>query len=136
MGWFEYFSKATVTQIVTRYNQRRHRTISECTTLKQIGHSRCNLSAKNRKLRLQFTQAHQNCTIEFDVNNTMYPLGHFIPTVLAYTSPAYLEEKCKSGAEGRFFSLILSKSRCQQSVFESVFKHYGSLFICTHTASK
>ncbi|XP_039879993.1 PRELI domain-containing protein 1, mitochondrial-like isoform X2 [Simochromis diagramma] len=71
--------KATVTQIVTHYNQRRHRTFFECTATED--HSRCNLSAKNRKLRLQFTQAHQNWTIEFDVNNTMYPLGHFIPTV-------------------------------------------------------
>ncbi len=65
--------KATVTQITTRYNQGMQNTISERTThriLKQMGYSSRRphrvplLSAKNRKLRLQFTQAHQNWTIE------------------------------------------------------------------------
>ncbi len=65
--------KATVTQITTRYNQGMQNTIFERTTcriLKQIGHSSRRLhrvplrSAKNRKGRLQITQAHQNWTIE------------------------------------------------------------------------
>ncbi len=65
--------KATVTQITTRYNQGMQNTISERTTrrtLKQMGYSSRRphrvplLSAKNRKRRLQFTQAHQNWTIE------------------------------------------------------------------------
>ncbi len=65
--------KATVTQIITRYNQGMQNTISECTTrrtLKQMGYSSRRphlvpfLSAKNRKRRLQFAQAHQNWTIE------------------------------------------------------------------------
>ncbi len=65
--------KAKVTQITTRYNQGMQNTISECTicrTLKQIGYSSRRpqwvplLSAKNRKRRIQFTQAHQNWTIE------------------------------------------------------------------------
>ncbi len=65
--------KATVTQINTRYNQDMKNTISERTTrrtLKQMGFSSRRphrvplLSAKNRKLRLQFIQAHQNWTIE------------------------------------------------------------------------
>ncbi len=65
--------KATVTQITTRYNQGIQNTISERTThwtLKQMGYSSRRphrvllLSAKNRKQRLQFTQAHQNWTIE------------------------------------------------------------------------
>ncbi len=65
--------KATVTQITTRYNQGMQNTISECTThrtLKQMGYSSRKphrvplLSAKNRKRRLQFTQAHQSWTIE------------------------------------------------------------------------
>ncbi len=65
--------KATVTQITTRYNQGMQNTISERTTrrtLKQMGYSSRRthrvplLSAKNRKQRLQFTQAHQNWTIE------------------------------------------------------------------------
>ncbi len=41
--------KTTVTQITTRYNQDHWVPL---------------LSAKNRKRRIQFTQAHQNCTIE------------------------------------------------------------------------
>ncbi len=65
--------KETVTQITTRYNQSMQNTISERTTrrtLKQMGSSSRKpprvllLSAKNRKWRLQFTQAHQNWTIE------------------------------------------------------------------------
>jgi len=64
--------KATVTQIITRYNQGMQNTISERITrrtLKQMSYSRRPhwvplLSAKNRKRRLQFTQAHQNWTIE------------------------------------------------------------------------
>ncbi len=65
--------KATVTQITTRYNQGMQNTISERITrrtLKQMGSSsrrphRVPLrSAKNRKRRLQFTQVHQNWTIE------------------------------------------------------------------------
>ncbi len=65
--------KATVTQITTRYNQGMQNTISERTTrrtLKQLNYSRRRphrvslLSAKNRKQRLQFTQAHQNGIIE------------------------------------------------------------------------
>ncbi len=65
--------KATVTQITTCNNQGMQNTISERTTrrtLKQMGYSSRRphrvplLSAKNRKRRLQFTQAHQNWTIE------------------------------------------------------------------------
>ncbi len=60
-------------EITTRYNQAMQNTISECTTrrtLKQLGYSSRRphrvplLSAKNRKRRLQFAQAHQNWTIE------------------------------------------------------------------------
>ncbi len=67
------YRKATVTQITTRYNQGKQNAISEHTThrtLKQMGSSSRRphrvqlLSAKNRKRRLQFTQAHQNWTIE------------------------------------------------------------------------
>ncbi len=73
--------KATVTQITTRYNHVMQNTISEhttCRTLKQIGYSRGRphqvplLSAKNRKQRLQFAQAHQNWTIE-DWKNVAWP---------------------------------------------------------------
>ncbi len=65
--------KATVTQITTRYNQGMQNTISERTTrqtLKKMGYSSRRphrvllLSAKNRKRKLQFTQDHQNWTIE------------------------------------------------------------------------
>ncbi len=65
--------KSTVTQITTRYSQDMQNTISERTTrrtLKQMGYSSRRphrvplLSAKNRKLRLQFAQAHQNWAIE------------------------------------------------------------------------
>uniref|UniRef100_A0AAR2IXT2 Transposase Tc1-like domain-containing protein n=1 Tax=Pygocentrus nattereri TaxID=42514 RepID=A0AAR2IXT2_PYGNA len=65
--------KATVTQITTCYNQGMQNTISECTTcrtLKKMGYSSRRphwvllLSAKNRKLRLQFAQAHRNWTRE------------------------------------------------------------------------
>ncbi len=64
--------KATVTQITTHYKGMQN-TISERTTrrtLKQMGYSSRRphrvplLSAKNRKRRLQFAQAHQNWTIE------------------------------------------------------------------------
>ncbi len=72
--------KATVTQITTRYNQGMQETISERTTrrtLKQTGFSSRRphrvplLSAKNRKLRLQFARAHQNWTIE-DLKNVVW----------------------------------------------------------------
>ncbi len=65
--------KTTVTQITTRYNQDMQNTISEHTThqtLKQMGYSSRRphrvplLSAKNRTRRLQFTQDHQNWTID------------------------------------------------------------------------
>ncbi len=65
--------KVTVTQITTRYNQGMQNTISERTThrtLKQMDYSRRRphrvllLSANIRKQNLQFTQAHQNWTIE------------------------------------------------------------------------
>ncbi len=65
--------KATVSQITTRYNQGMQNTISEHTTrrtLKQMGSSSRRphrvplLSDKNRKQRIQFTQVHQNWTIE------------------------------------------------------------------------
>ncbi len=65
--------KATVTQITTRYNQGMQNTISEHTThwtLKQMDYSSRRphrvmlLSVKNRKRRIQFTQTHQNKTIE------------------------------------------------------------------------
>ncbi len=65
--------KATVTQITTRYNQDMQNIISERTTrrtLKQMGYSSRRphrvllLSAKNRKRRIQFTQACENWTIE------------------------------------------------------------------------
>ncbi len=65
--------KATVTQITTHYHQGMQNTISECTThrtMKQMGYSSRRphrvplLSAKKRKRRLQFAQAHQNWTIE------------------------------------------------------------------------
>uniref|UniRef100_A0AAR2LKA7 Transposase Tc1-like domain-containing protein n=1 Tax=Pygocentrus nattereri TaxID=42514 RepID=A0AAR2LKA7_PYGNA len=65
--------KATVTQITTCYNQGMQNTISKrttCGTLKKMGYSSRRpyrvplLSAKNRKLRLQFTRAHRNWTIE------------------------------------------------------------------------
>ncbi len=65
--------KATVTQIITRCNQGMQNTISEHTTrrtLKQMGSSsrrphRVPLrSDKNSTRRIQFTQNHQNWTIE------------------------------------------------------------------------
>ncbi len=65
--------KATVTKVTTRYNQGMQNTISERTTrrtLKQMDYSSRRphrvplLSAKNRKRRIQFAQAHQNWTIE------------------------------------------------------------------------
>ncbi len=65
--------KTTVTQITTRYSQGMQNTISEhttCQTLKQMGSSSRRphrvplLSDKNRTRRIQFTQTHQNWTIE------------------------------------------------------------------------
>ncbi len=65
--------KATLTQITTRYYQGLQNTISEHTTrrtLKQMDSSNRRphrvplLSVKNRTRRIQFTQAHQNWTIE------------------------------------------------------------------------
>ncbi len=65
--------KATVTQITTRYNQDLQNTISEHTTrrtLKQMDSSSRRphrvplLSDKNSTRRTQFTQTHQNWTIE------------------------------------------------------------------------
>src|SRR5512133_128448 len=65
--------KATVTQISARYNRGLQKSISEHTTrptLRRMGYSSRRphrvplLSANNRKLRLQFAQAHQNWTIE------------------------------------------------------------------------
>ncbi len=65
--------KATVTQITIRYHQDLQNTISEHTTrrtLKQMGsssrrpHRVLLLSDKNRIRRIQFTQDHQNWTIE------------------------------------------------------------------------
>lgn len=64
--------KATVAQITTRYNEGVQNTISERTarrTLKQMGYSNRRphrgpvLTVKNRKLRLQFAQAHQKWTV-------------------------------------------------------------------------
>ncbi len=71
--WLKNDRKATLTQITTRYNQDLQNTISEHTTrqtLKQMGSSSRRshrvplLSAKNRTRRIQFTQDHQNWTIE------------------------------------------------------------------------
>ncbi len=73
VDWLEMIERQTVTQITTRYKQGMQNTISERTTrrtLKQMDYSSRRphrvplLSAKNRKQRLQFTQAHQNWTIE------------------------------------------------------------------------
>ncbi len=77
--------KTTLTQITTRYNQGMQNTISERTTrqtLKQMGSSSRRphrvplLSAKNKKQRLQFTQAHQNWTIEDWKNLFRFLLWH------------------------------------------------------------
>ncbi len=54
---------ATVTKITSRYNRGLQKNISERTTYQQP-HRVLLLSANNRKLRLQFAQAHQNWTIE------------------------------------------------------------------------
>ncbi len=65
--------KGNSNSVTTRYNQGMQNTFSErttCRTLKQMGYSSRRphrvplLSAKNRKRRLQFAQAHQNCTKE------------------------------------------------------------------------
>ncbi len=59
-------------EITTHYNQGMQNTISEHTTHRVeadgLQHRVLLLSAKNRKRRLQFAQAHQNWTIE-DLNN-------------------------------------------------------------------
>ncbi len=79
--------KATVTQITTRYNQGMQNTISECTTrrtLKQMSYSSRRphrvplMSAKNRKQRLQFTQAHQSWTIEDWKNVALSVVSRFL----------------------------------------------------------
>ncbi len=76
--------KATVTQITTRYNQGMQNTISELTTLrtlKQMVYSSRRthrvplLSAKNRKLMLQFTQAHQNWNVAWS-DESQFLLQH------------------------------------------------------------
>ncbi len=73
MGRLVRDERQLVTQITTRYNQGMQNSISERTTrrtLKQMGYSSRRphrvplLSAKNRKRRLRFIQAHQNWTIE------------------------------------------------------------------------
>ncbi|KAG1931641.1 hypothetical protein F2P79_021521 [Pimephales promelas] len=78
--------RATVTQITTRYNQGGQKSISERTvrrTLRQMGYSSRRphrvplLSAKNRKLRLQFAQAHRNWTIE-DWKNVAWSESRFL----------------------------------------------------------
>ncbi len=65
--------KTTVTQTTTRYNQGIQNTISEHTTRQTLKHMDSSsrrphrvllLSAKNRTRRIQFTQTHQNWTIE------------------------------------------------------------------------
>ncbi len=71
--WLEMIRKATVTQITTSYNQGMQNIISEHTTrrtLKQMCSSSRRphrvplMSAKNSTRRIQFTQTHQNQTIE------------------------------------------------------------------------
>uniref|UniRef100_A0A3Q2PSX3 Mitochondrial ribosomal protein L58 n=1 Tax=Fundulus heteroclitus TaxID=8078 RepID=A0A3Q2PSX3_FUNHE len=75
--------KATVAQITTRYNQETQNTISERTarrTLKQMGyinrrpHRVPVLSAKSRKLRLEFAEAHQKWTVT-DWKNVAWSSG-------------------------------------------------------------
>ena len=63
--------KAMVTQLNTLYNCGEQKSISECTaSVKPWGGCATTpdwvppLSADNRKLRLQWAQAHQNCTVE------------------------------------------------------------------------
>ncbi len=77
--------KTTVTQISTHYNQGIQNTISEHTTrrtLKQMRYSSRRphwvplLSAKKRKRRLQFTQAHHDWTIEDWKNFFRFLLWH------------------------------------------------------------
>ncbi len=79
--------KTTVTQITTHYNQGMQNTISEHTTrrtLKQMVYSSRRphrvplLSAKNRKRRPQFTQAHQNWTIEDWKNVAWFDESRFL----------------------------------------------------------
>ncbi len=79
--------KTTVTQITTRYNQGMLNTISEHTTrqtLKQMGSSSRRphrvplLSAKNKTRRIQFTQAHQNWTVQDCKNVAWSDESHFL----------------------------------------------------------
>ncbi len=74
--------KATVTQITARYSRGMQKTISERTTrrtLTQMGYSNRRhqvslLSAKSRKLRLQWAQAHQNWTKEDWLESCLLPV--------------------------------------------------------------
>ncbi len=81
------YRKATVTQITPRYNQYMQNTISEHTTRqtqKQMGSSSRRphrvplLSDKNSTRRIQFTQAHQNWTIEDCKNVAWYDESRFL----------------------------------------------------------
>ena len=66
-------SEATVTQITSLYSCGEQKSISEstiCQTLRRMGYNSRRLwqipllSAKNRNMRLQCAQAHQNWTVE------------------------------------------------------------------------
>ncbi len=79
--------KATVTQIITRYNQDLQNTISEHTTrrtLKQMDYSSRRphrvplLSDKNSTRRIQFTQTHQNWTTEDCKNVAWSEVSRFL----------------------------------------------------------
>ncbi len=79
--------KATVTQINTRYNHDMQNTISEHKTPRTLKQMRSSsrrphrvllLAAKNRKRRIQFTQAHQNWTIEDWKNNDLSDESWFL----------------------------------------------------------
>ncbi len=79
--------KATVTKIITRYNQGMQNTISEHTTrrtLKQMGYSSRRphrvplLPAKYRRRRLQFTQTNPNWKIEDWKNVAWSDESHFL----------------------------------------------------------
>ena len=65
--------RSTLTQITTRYNRGMQQSICEATTrttLRRMGYTSRRphrvplISTKNRKMRLQFAQAHQNWTVE------------------------------------------------------------------------
>ena len=69
---------ATVTQITTVYNCGEWKITSECTTRHNLRRMGCNsrrppwvprLSAKNRKMRQQWTQAHQNWTVRLEIRS-------------------------------------------------------------------